>query len=95
MQLLINAKQQEEIIFVKGATEAINLVAHSYGMMNLGNDDEILITQMEHHANIVPWQQVVSSDRIKVCRIDASGQLDLDDLRKNVLKTKIVAFTCF
>ena len=49
---------------------------------------------MEHHANIVPWQQVVSSDRIKVCRIDASGQLDIDDFKKKCSKkTKIVAFT--
>lgn len=54
----INAKSTEEIIFTRGATTALNMVAHSYGLDNLREGDEIVITFMEHHANIIPWQQV-------------------------------------
>ncbi len=90
----INAERVEEIIFVKGATEAINLVAHSYAKDQLTEGDEILITQMEHHANIVPWQQLMPKIKINVCKIDAKGQLDLDDFKaKCGPKTKLVAFT--
>src|SRR5699024_8992139 len=57
-QQFINAKHREEIIFTRGTTTAINIVAMSYGNQNLTPDDEIVITQMEHHSNIIPWQQL-------------------------------------
>ena len=52
----INAHESSEIVFVRGTTEALNLVAHSYGRPQLGPDDEIIVSQLEHHSNIVPWQ---------------------------------------
>src|SRR6266566_3223528 len=55
---LINAKDPSEIIFVRGTTEAINLAAHSWGRSNIGLGDGIMLTEMEHHSNIVPWQQL-------------------------------------
>ena len=58
----LTAARKEEVVFVRGTTEAINLVAHSYGLPFLGEGDEILLTTMEHHANIVPWQLV--SERV-------------------------------
>lgn len=54
----LNAKHDEEIIFVRGTTEAINLVAQTFGRMNIGEGDEVLISAIEHHANIVPWQMI-------------------------------------
>ena len=94
VKTFINAKRPEEIIFVKGATEAINLVSHSYAKDKLAQGDEILITQMEHHANIVPWQQLMPDVVIKVCKIDEKGELDLADFKaKCTAKTKLVAFT--
>ena len=91
---LINAKSENEIIFVKGATEAINLVAQTYAKTNLSSKDEVLITQMEHHANIVPWQQVCSSDNLKVAKITPDGALDVEDFKKKCNQnTKIVALT--
>lgn len=75
----INARSDEEIVYVRGTTEAINLVAASWGMANLAAGDEILITELEHHANIVPWQML--RDRLgltlKVAPIDAEGGLDM------------------
>jgi len=56
----LNASSSNEIVFVRGATEAINLVAQSWGRQNIGKDDEIVITWLEHHANIVPWQQLAA-----------------------------------
>jgi cysteine desulfurase / selenocysteine lyase len=91
---LINANSDNEIIFVKGTTEAINLVAQSYAKANLKDTDDVLITQMEHHANIVPWQQVCNSDQLKVANIKQNGELDLDDFKAKCTKnTKIVAIT--
>ncbi len=91
---LINANNEKEIIFVKGATEAINLVAQSYAKPFLSETDEILITQMEHHANIVPWQQVCDTKNLKVAKITPEGALDLDDFKQHCNKnTKIVALT--
>ena len=58
VQEWINAEKEESIIFVKGTTEALNLISHSYGKKFVKENDEILITEMEHHANIVPWQQL-------------------------------------
>lgn len=92
----INAKSSAECIFTRGATEAINLVAHSWGGSNLQPGDEILISQMEHHANIVPWQLVAerTGARLVAAPIFDDGSLDLDALKKLITpKTKIVAIT--
>jgi len=90
----INAQSADEIIFTKGATEAINLVAYSYGHHFLKEGDEIIISQMEHHANIVPWQQVALKIgvKIKVAPITDDGELDVDAFKAMLnKKTKIVA----
>jgi cysteine desulfurase/selenocysteine lyase len=90
----INARYDEEIIFTRGATEAINLVAYSYGETNLKEGDEVLITEMEHHSNIVPWQIVCSKTgaKLKVVPFDDNGELILDELEKIITpKTKIVS----
>jgi cysteine desulfurase / selenocysteine lyase len=92
----INAKKEEEIIFVKGTTEAINLIAESYGKTNLKKGDEILITEMEHHANIVPWQQLCTAIgcTLKVAPIDDNGELILDAWKAGITEdTKIVSLT--
>lgn len=76
----INAKQPQEIIFTKGTTESINLVANSFGATFVNPGDEIILTEMEHHANIVPWKMLCdrSGAKLKVIRISPSGELDLD-----------------
>lgn len=80
----INARSSEEIIFVRGTTEAINLVAQSYGRNTLRAGDEIILTQMEHHSNIVPWQLLREQTGIvlRVVPINDSGELMLDELEK-------------
>ena len=92
----LNAAHDSEIVFVRGATEGINLVVQSWGASFLKASDEVLITELEHHANIVPWQLL--RDRIgftlKVAPIDATGGLDLAKLEALITaKTKIVAVT--
>ena len=92
----LNAAHESEIIFVRGATEGINLVVQSWGAAFLKPGDEVLITELEHHANIVPWQLL--RDRIgftlKVAPIDATGGLDLAKLEASITpKTKMVAVT--
>lgn len=92
----LNARQSEEIIFVRGTTEGINLVAHSWGLTNLKAGDEILITEMEHHGNIVPWQIIAEKVGAKVlaAKILDNGELDLEDFKKKLsAKTKMVSFT--
>ncbi len=76
---LLNAHSEKEIIWTKGSTEAINLVAQSYGMQQLKLGDEIVLSQAEHHANIVPWQHVAEQTgaKIKVLPLDAEGRIDL------------------
>jgi len=91
---LINADATEEIIFTTGTTDSINLVADAWGHANLKEGDEIILSQMEHHANIVPWQLIAQKTGaiIKVIPMDANGVLDLDtysSLLSN--RTKIVA----
>ena len=80
----LNAGHTDEIIWTRGATEAINLVAHSWGLSTLKAGDEILISAMEHHANIVPWQQVCRSTgaSLKVIPIHTSGELDMEAFRQ-------------
>lgn len=92
----INAREASECIFVRGCTEAINLVAYSYGKEFINEGDEILISQMEHHANIVPWQVIANEKKatLKVIPMNEAGELLLDAY-ENLLneKTKIVAIT--
>ena len=66
IQKFLNAKSEKEIIFVRGATEAINLVAQSFGLHNFKKDDEVVLSQMEHHSNIVPWQLLRDKIGIKI-----------------------------
>jgi cysteine desulfurase/selenocysteine lyase len=90
----LNAADQREIIFVRGTTEAINLVAQSYGRANVGAGDEVLITAMEHHSNIVPWQMLCEEKgaHLKVAPINDRGELILDEFQKLLgPRTKMVA----
>jgi cysteine desulfurase/selenocysteine lyase len=92
----LNAASTQEIIFVRGTTEAINLVAQSWGRQNIGQGDEIVITWLEHHANIVPWQQLAAEKgaRLRVAPVDDSGQIILADYEKLLgPRTKLVAIT--
>jgi cysteine desulfurase/selenocysteine lyase len=90
----LNASSAKEIIFVRGATEAINLVAQSWGRRNVEKDDEIVITWLEHHANIVPWQMLCAEKgaRLRVAPVDDSGQVLLDEYEKLLgPKTRLVS----
>ena len=92
----LGASSSDEIVFVRGATEAINLVAQSWGRQNIGKDDEIVITWLEHHANIVPWQQLCTETGavLKVVPVDDHGQVRLDAYEKLLgPRTKLVSFT--
>lgn len=92
----LNARQSEEIIFVRGTTEAINLVSNIWGHDNLKAGDEILITVMEHHGNIVPWQMIAEQKGAKVVAADIldNGEVDIEDFKKKLSnRTKMVAFT--
>jgi cysteine desulfurase/selenocysteine lyase len=92
----LNARETREIIFVRGATEAINLVAQSYGRGFLSAGDEVLITHMEHHANIVPWQMLRDEKAVvlRVAPIDDAGELDLDAFARLIgPRTKLIAVT--
>jgi cysteine desulfurase/selenocysteine lyase len=92
----LNARSPEEIVFVRGATEAINLVAQSFGRRNVGAGDELLITEMEHHANLVPWQQLCleTGARLRVLPMTDRGELRLDALEKMLTpRTRLVALT--
>jgi cysteine desulfurase/selenocysteine lyase len=92
----LNAAEPRECIFVRGATEGINLVAASWGRANLKSGDEILLTGMEHHANIVPWQLVAQTTGaiIKVIPVTDGGELDLGNLDQLLTtRTKILAIT--
>ncbi|MGE5540166.1 MAG: cysteine desulfurase [Gemmatimonas sp.] len=91
----INARSEREVIYVRGTTEAINLVAQSWGRANLKAGDEILITGMEHHSNIVPWQMLRDSIGVKlvVAPIDLNGDLVMDEFRKRLTsRTRLVSF---
>lgn len=90
----INAKSMQEIIFTRGTTTALNTVALSYARANLKPGDEIVITPMEHHANIIPWQQAVKATgaTLKYIPLQEDGTISLDDVRETVTEnTKIVS----
>ena len=92
----LNARSASEIVFVRGATEAINLVAQSWGRQHIGDGDEIIVSHLEHHANIVPWQQLASEKgaRLRVIPVDDSGQIIFDEYLKLLTpRTKIVSIT--
>jgi cysteine desulfurase/selenocysteine lyase len=92
----INANSADEVVFVRGSTEAINLVAQSWGRANVGPGDEIIVSWLEHHANIVPWQQLCAEKGavLRVIPVDETGQILLSEYRKLLNdKTKLVAFT--
>lgn len=92
----VNAEHAHEAIFVRGATEGINLVASSWGRANLGSGDEIVLSVMEHHSNIVPWQIVAEQTGavIRVAPIDDDGVLDMDALESLIgPRTRMVAIT--
>lgn len=94
IQQFINAKSTKEIIFTRGATEAINLVAQTFGKANIKAGDEILITAMEHHSNIVPWQMLCEETGavLKVAPIDLHGALIFDEFEELISdKTKLVS----
>ena len=84
VQAFLNARVDHEIVFTRNSTESINLVAQSYGRQHLGPGDEILITHMEHHSNIVPWQLLCeqTKSRLRVAPIDDRGELRLDEFEK-------------
>ena len=96
MQRYVNAKSREEIIFTKNATEAINLVASTYGEKFIESGDEILITELEHHANYVPWHFIREKKGaiIKFAKCNDRGEVDIDEIKKLITnKTKIIAVT--
>ena len=92
----INARHREEIIFSKNATESLNLVAYSYGMDNLKQDDEVVISIMEHHSNLVPWQKITkaTNSKLKYMYINNQFEITPEEVRDKITdKTKIVGIT--
>jgi cysteine desulfurase/selenocysteine lyase len=92
----INANRTEEIVFVRNATEAMNLVAYTWGQTNIGSGDKIVLTIMEHHSNIVPWQLLAQKKNAKTefVKIDEKGFLKLDEMREAIDEnTKLVCVT--
>ncbi|MET3516343.1 cysteine desulfurase/selenocysteine lyase [Pseudacidovorax sp. 1753] len=96
VRAFLNAPDVNEVIFVRGTTEAINLVAKSWGWQHVGEGDEIIVSHLEHHANIVPWQQLAAAKgaKLRVIPVDDSGQVRLDEYQKLLNdRTKIVSVT--
>lgn len=92
----INAKHREEIIFSKNATESLNLIAYSYGMDNLKKDDEVVISIMEHHSNLVPWQKITKATESKLNYMYINNEFEISDEEiqsKITPKTKIVGIS--
>ena len=92
----INASEDREIIFTRNTTEGINLVAHSYGRLNIGPGDDIIVSNMEHHSNIVPWQMLCEETgaNLRVVPINDDGELLMDDYERMLSsKTKLVSIT--
>lgn len=96
VRCFIGAEAAEEIVFVRGATEAINLVAQSYGRMIVGPGDEIILSNLEHHANIVPWQQLCAEKGalLRVIPLNDNGEIILEEYTKLLSpKTRLVAIS--
>jgi cysteine desulfurase/selenocysteine lyase len=96
IQRFINAKEEREVVYTRGTTESVNLVMQGYGRAFLGAGDEIILSQLEHHSNIVPWQMLCEEKgaRLRVIPCNDAGELLLDDYAKlfNV-NTRFVAIT--
>src|ERR1043166_6630379 len=91
----LNARDEKEIVFTRGTTEGINLVAQSWGRKNVGAGDEIVITAIEHHSNIVPWQMLCEEKgaRLRIAPVNDSGEVMLDEFEKLLTdRTKVVSF---
>ena len=96
VQKFINAKDKNEIVFTKGATEAINLVASTFGQKYLKSGDEVLLTELEHHSNYVPWHYLRKSKGVKIefADVNEDGEVTLESIEKKITsKTKIIAIT--
>ena len=96
VQKYINAKDKNEIVFTKGATEAINLVANTFGQNHLNEGDEVLITELEHHSNYVPWHFLRKSKKINIefAEVNEDGEITLESIEKKITKkTKIIGIT--
>ena len=96
VQKYLNAKFREEIIFTKGATESINLIASTYGEKYIKSNDEILITELEHHSNYVPWHFLRKNKKavIKFAQMNQNGEVEIEEIKKLISsKTKIIAIT--
>jgi cysteine desulfurase/selenocysteine lyase len=92
----VNASSVQEIIFVRGTTEGINLIAQTYGRRNIGEGDEIVVTHLEHHANIVPWQMLCAEKgaRLRVAPVDDRGEIILEEYEKLLgPRTRLVSMT--
>ena len=91
----INSKSNREIIYTRNATEAINLVAHSWGRANLGQGDVVLLSKMEHHSNLVPWHMLAAERGVtlRYLDVDTAGMLVLDDLDRQLEGVKLVSVT--
>ena len=96
VQKYINAEFADEVVFTKGATEAINLVANTFGQKFLKEGDEVLLTELEHHSNYVPWHFLRKAKNIKInfAEINDEGQITIESIKKKITKkTKIIALT--
>jgi cysteine desulfurase/selenocysteine lyase len=94
VQRFLNARDIKEIVFTRGTTEAINLVAHTWGRVNIGAGDEILITAIEHHSNIVPWQMLAAAQgaTLRVVPVNDAGEVDMQELERMLNpRVKLVA----
>ena len=91
----INARSSREIVFTKNATESLNLIAYSYGLNNLNEGDEVVLSIMEHHSNLVPWQEVCKKKKaiLKYMYVNENYEIDDSELSKITNKTKIVGIT--
>ena len=91
----INARSSREIVFTKNATESLNLIAYSYGLNNLNEGDEVVLSIMEHHSNLVPWQEVCKKKKaiLKYMYVNENYEIDDSELSKITSKTKIVGIT--
>ncbi len=96
VQKYINAKDKNEIVFTKGATEAMNLVANTFGQKYLKEGDEVLLTELEHHSNYVPWHFLRKTKGIKIefAEVNSDGEITIESIEKKITKkTKLIAFT--
>ncbi len=92
----INAKDPSEIVFLRGTTEGINLVAYSWGLQNLKKDDEVLVSLLEHHSNIVPWELIskINGFTVRYSKVKSDGTLDYEDFESKIsTRTKIACLS--